>query len=52
MTELFGLALELQEVCRRHRWSFCVIGGLAVQHWGEVKEAPTIHPRLRRLQQG
>lgn len=37
MTELFGLALELQEICRRHRWSFCVIGGLAVQHWGEPR---------------
>jgi hypothetical protein len=37
MTELFGLALELQDVCRKHHWSFCVIGGLAVQHWGEPR---------------
>lgn len=37
MTEFFGLALELQGVCRERGWSFCVIGGLAVQHWGEPR---------------
>ena len=37
MTELFSLALELHEVCQKHDWSFCVIGGLAVQHWGEPR---------------
>ncbi len=37
MIELFSLALELQDVCRKHNWSFCVIGGLAVQHWGEPR---------------
>lgn len=40
MTELFTLALEIQEACRRNGWPFCIIGGLAVQHWGE--------PRLTR----
>ncbi len=40
MTELFTLALTVQDCCREHGWPFCVIGGLAVQHWGE--------PRLTR----
>lgn len=37
MTDLFGLALEVQEVCRKNGWPFCIIGGLAVQHWGEPR---------------
>lgn len=37
MTELFTVALQLQKICRERAWSFCVIGGLAVQHWGEPR---------------
>lgn len=37
MNELTALALELQEVCEAHGWQFCLIGGLAVQHWGEPR---------------
>jgi hypothetical protein len=37
VTELFALALEIQEVCQKNGWPFCVIGGLAVQHWGEPR---------------
>lgn len=37
MNELTRLALELQTFCEDHDWKFCVIGGLAVQHWGEPR---------------
>lgn len=31
------LALELQAFCEARSWRFCLIGGLAVQHWGEPR---------------
>ncbi|MFT4586895.1 MAG: hypothetical protein ACI9VS_000246 [Candidatus Binatia bacterium] len=37
MNELTALALELQLFCEARRWRFCIIGGLAVQHWGEPR---------------
>ena len=37
MTELARLAAELGDFCQRRGWRFCVIGGLAVQHWGEPR---------------
>lgn len=37
MNELTRLALELQTFCEARKWSFCIIGGLAVQHWGEPR---------------
>jgi hypothetical protein len=37
MIELFRLAAELQDVCRREQWQFCFIGGIAVQRWGEPR---------------
>jgi hypothetical protein len=37
MTELFSLALEIQDACKKRGWPFCVIDGLAVQHWGEPR---------------
>lgn len=40
MNELTELALELQRFCEERGWKFCIIGGVAVQHWGE--------PRLTR----
>ena len=40
MTELLSLALNIQDVCKKNGWPFCIIGGLALQHWGE--------PRLTR----
>ena len=41
MRQLIEIASELQEVCDSKRWRSCVIGGLAVQRWGE--------PRLTRV---
>lgn len=40
MNVIFGAAREIEESCRAHAWGFCIIGGLAVQRWGE--------PRLTR----
>jgi len=40
MNPIFAAAREIQESCRGRGWRFCVIGGLAVQRWGE--------PRLTR----
>ena len=37
MNELTRLALELQTFFESRRWSFCIIGGIAVQHWGEPR---------------
>jgi len=40
MNPIFEAAREIQEFCRARGWRFCIIGGLAVQRWGE--------PRLTR----
>ena len=40
MNPLFEAAVEVQTVCDREGWGHAVIGGLAVQRWGE--------PRLTR----
>ena len=37
MIELFRLAADVQDVCRGQRWQFCLIGGIAVQRWGEPR---------------
>ena len=40
MNAIFAAAREIQAFCRERDWRFCIIGGLAVQRWGE--------PRLTR----
>jgi len=37
LNELARIAVELGDFCSRRRWHFCVIGGFAVQHWGEPR---------------
>src|SRR5581483_7643054 len=37
MTALFTAAREIQTFCRRQKWRFCIIGGIAVQRWGEPR---------------
>jgi hypothetical protein len=37
MNELTALALELQDFCLQRDWKFCIIGGMALQHWGEPR---------------
>jgi len=34
---LFTAALEIQAFCDDRDWGFCVIGGLAVERWGEPR---------------
>jgi hypothetical protein len=37
MNRLFAAALHIQNVCDAEGWRSCVIGGLAVQRWGEPR---------------
>lgn len=37
MAELIELALEVQSFCTERAWKFCLIGGMAVQHWSEPR---------------
>lgn len=37
MNPIFGAALDLQQFCTERVWSFCFIGGIAVQRWGEPR---------------
>jgi hypothetical protein len=37
---IFAAALEIQAFCEKKKWGYCIIGGVAVQRWGE--------PRLTR----
>jgi len=34
LSPVYEAAVDLQSVCREHGWSFCFIGGVAVQRWG------------------
>ncbi|MBU6409235.1 MAG: hypothetical protein KGR98_02495 [Verrucomicrobia bacterium] len=38
MTGLYTTALEAQQLCESQGWSFCIIGGVAVQRWGEPRQ--------------
>ena len=38
MLEVIRAAHELQLLCTAENWRFCLIGGLALQRWGEPRE--------------
>jgi hypothetical protein len=38
MIEVYRAAADLQRRCRERGWRFCLIGGLALQRWGEPRE--------------
>lgn len=38
MNEVIRAAAELQALCESQDWRFCIIGGLALQRWGEPRE--------------
>ena len=38
MNALFAAAADLQAFCAERGWKSCVIGGLAVQRWGEPRQ--------------
>jgi hypothetical protein len=35
---LFDAAREIEQLCRQQGWQCCVIGGLAVQRWGDPRQ--------------
>ncbi len=37
MTAVFSAAAELQAVCESNGWKYCIIGGVALQRWGEPR---------------
>ncbi len=37
MNSIIAAALELQSFCSSRKWDFSIIGGLAVQRWGEPR---------------
>ncbi len=37
MTDLISTAEEVQKFCEAQDWKFCIIGGLALQFWGEPR---------------
>jgi hypothetical protein len=37
MNQLYEAALNVQRFCETHSWRFCIIGGVAVQRWGEIR---------------
>jgi hypothetical protein len=53
MTDLYMTALEVQRLCERQRWPFCIIGGVAVLRWGapDIRRMPfTRIKRTKRRQ--
>ncbi len=38
MNALFAAAIEIEAFCRRQAWRSAVIGGVAVQRWGEPRQ--------------
>jgi hypothetical protein len=37
MTDLYMTALDVQHLCEQQGWPFCIIGGIAVHRWGEIR---------------
>jgi hypothetical protein len=37
MMELYRTAAEMQEFFRQRDWKFCIIGGVAVLRWGQIR---------------
>ena len=42
MIEVIRAAAELQAFCESQQWQFCIIGGLALQRWGEPRETADV----------
>ncbi len=37
MVDVLATAVEVHRLCERHGWTFCFIGGIAVQRWGNPR---------------
>jgi hypothetical protein len=46
MTEVIRAAADLSELFESQKWRFCVIGGLALQRWGEPRETSDVDVTL------
>ncbi len=46
MVEVVRAAAHLQALFERRQWQFCVIGGLALQRWGEPRETVDVDVTL------
>lgn len=46
MNGLFAAATEIQQFCREREWRFCLIGGIAVQRWGEPRQTRDVDMTL------
>jgi hypothetical protein len=42
VNEVIKAAAELQSFCDAKRWKHCIIGGLALQRWGEPRETADV----------
>lgn len=49
MNEVYVTALEVQEFCQRRDWKFCIIGGVAVHRWGEMRSSEWLVANERPL---
>ena len=38
MNALVAAAADIEHFCRGHKWRSCIIGGLAVQRWGDPRQ--------------
>lgn len=46
MTEVIRAAAALHALCQAQGWRFCIIGGLALQRWGEPRETVDVDVTL------
>ena len=37
MVDVLATAVEVHRLCERRGWEFCLIGGIAVQRWGNPR---------------
>jgi hypothetical protein len=42
VNEVIRAAVDLQAFCDSHGWRYCLIGGLALQRWGEPRETADV----------
>lgn len=46
MNNLYKTAEKVQELCFQNNWRFCIIGGLALIRWGEVRQTQDVDLNL------
>jgi hypothetical protein len=46
MIELYRSATEIQEFFRQRDWQFCIIGGVAVLRWGQIRATKDVDVTL------